>query len=183
MSRIWSVPGVCSASPPPCPAWTSFATGVAPQSAILPSGRSPDCVTRWHPRGDPAPNEVPGPMSRKWAPRSGHRHRNHGNRVLGVPGFLPHCLAPFAPPLVHQLEPKSPIDCSSLLLIQPARYIPSFQSHLFGSRTEDTSFLARAAWWSAGTFLPFARNITKTPGGKIPSHFPAVFWMRINPKL
>lgn len=177
--RRWWVPGECSTSPPLCPTWTSFTTGVALRAPFCPRD-SHLTVTRWPPKGDPAPNEVPSPMSGKWAPRLGHRHRNPGNRALGSP---PHCLTPFVPPPVHQLKPKSPIECPSLFLIQPARYIPSFQSHLFGSRTEETSCLARAAWWSAGAFLPFAQDAAKTPGGKISSPFPAVFWMRINPKL
>lgn len=74
-------------------------------------------------------------MSGTWAPPLGHRHRNHGNRVLGVLGSPPHCLALFVPPPVHQLKPESPVDCPSPSLIPPAgtfclpRVIPLDQEH------------------------------------------------------
>lgn len=107
---------------------------------ITPSGPSMDQLS--HKCGTAGTTGVRqwGGAPRPQAPCQGSGLRDHGNRVLRVLGAPPHCLTPVVPPPVHQWEPKSPTDCPSLLLIQPARHIPSFRSPLFGSRTEETYF-------------------------------------------
>lgn len=89
--RRWWVPGGCSASPPHpvSPAWTGSAIGAALREhrsgGVCPQNRHLT-VARWQHCGNSAPDEVPGPMSVKWAPHLGHRLRDPGNRVLGTLG-------------------------------------------------------------------------------------------------
>ena len=98
-------------------------------------------ITRWQHSGDCAPNEVPDPVSVAWAPRSGHRHHYHGNRVLGALGPPPHCLTPLVPPPFSSVRGQISDRLGLPLPDTTCRIHSIKKSHVFGSRTEESYFL------------------------------------------